>query len=150
MICSDGEKITGLSFVSSLPPHQAHTASPIFEEADEWLDIYFSGKSPGFLPSLKICGTEFQKSVYGIMLTIPFGQVMTYSEIAAVIAGRRGSPGMSAQAVGGASSRNRIALMIPCHRVIGKNGSLTGYAGGLERKRRLLELEGIDTSKLLA
>ena len=78
------------------------------------------------------------------MLEIPFGQVMTYSEIAEIIAKRKRLPGMSAQAVGGAASRNKIALMIPCHRVIGKNGSLTGYAGGLERKRKLIELEGIN------
>ena len=148
-VFSDGENITGLYFTDHLPDNTTSSTqdAPIFAQADEWLNIYFSGRSPDFTPPLKVEGSEFHREVCGIMLTIPFGHVMTYSEIAGLIAQRRGISHMSAQAVGGAASRNRISLMIPCHRVIGAGGNLTGYGGGIERKMKLLELEGIDTRK---
>lgn len=121
---------------------------PLFREAKRWLDSYFSGREPNFLPLLSYDTTPFRRAVYDIMLTIPYGQTMTYGEIAERIAAARGLPKMSAQAVGGAVGHNPIALMIPCHRVVGANGSLTGYAGGIERKLRLLQLEHTDMSCL--
>lgn len=145
-INSDGENITGLYFSDSLTVSYGHIIAeslPIFAQAREWLDIYFSGKGPGFFPPLKIEGSEIQKAVCEVMMTIPFGHTMTYSQVAE----HSGLPRMSARTAGGAASRNRISLMIPCHRVIGKNGSLTGYGGGIWRKKKLLELEGVDTSK---
>ena len=109
-------------------------------------DIYFSGKAPDFTPPLKMDTTPFRKAVWEIMLTIPFGQTMTYGEIADRIAKQRGLAKMSAQAVGGAVGHNSISLIIPCHRVVGTNGSLTGYAGGIEKKVQLLTMEKTDMS----
>lgn len=109
-----------------------------------WLDIYFSGKEPGFTPPLCMQTTQFRKAVWDIILTIPFGETMTYGEIADMIAKQKGMPKMSAQAVGGAVGHNMILLIIPCHRVVGANGSLTGYAGGLQKKIKLLAHEGMD------
>lgn len=121
---------------------------PLLEEAGSWLDIYFSGRNPDFLPPLRYDSTPFRKMVSDIMLTIPYGQTMTYGEIAAEIARKKGIARMSAQAVGGAVGHNPISLMIPCHRVVGASGSLTGYGGGIERKVSLLELEHVDMSHL--
>ena len=114
---------------------------PVLKRTKQWLDLYFSGKEPDFIPPLYLTGTPFQKSVWEILLTIPYGETMTYGEIAAQIAKARKIKRMSAQAVGGAVGKNPISLIIPCHRVIGSDGSLTGYAGGIEKKRTLLELE---------
>ena len=113
----------------------------VFRKTRKWLEIYFSGKEPDFIPPLYLTGTPFQKSVWEMLLTIPYGETMTYGEIAAQIAKARKIKRMSAQAVGGAVGKNPISLIIPCHRVIGSDGSLTGYAGGIEKKRALLELE---------
>lgn len=115
--------------------------SEVFRETRKWLEIYFSGKEPGFLPRLQLTGSSFQKLVWEILLTIPYGETMTYGKIAAKIAKERNIKRMSAQAVGGAVGKNPISLIIPCHRVIGSDGSLTGYAGGIEKKRALLALE---------
>ena len=92
--------------------------------------------------------TEFRRVVWKIMLTIPYGQTMTYGEIADKIAKQEGIDSMSAQAIGGAVSHNSISLIIPCHRVVGTNGSLTGYAGGIDKKVKLLEMEGADMNNL--
>ncbi|OBV29897.1 6-O-methylguanine DNA methyltransferase [Helicobacter sp. CLO-3] len=119
---------------------------PIFERTICWLDIYFSGKAPDFTPPLHMQTTPFRKAVWEIMLGIPFGKTMTYGEIAEKIAKQKGLAKMSAQAVGGAVGHNSISLIIPCHRVVGTNGSLTGYAGGIEKKLRLLTLEKADIS----
>ena len=119
---------------------------PLLSQASRWLDIYFSGKNPPFLPPLRANSTPFRKRVCEIMLTIAYGKTMTYGEIANIIAKEKGLEKMSAQAVGGAVGHNPIAIMIPCHRVVGTNGSLTGYAGGLDRKVKLLTLEGVDIS----
>ncbi|MBR2664607.1 MAG: MGMT family protein, partial [Clostridia bacterium] len=121
---------------------------PIFEETDQWLNIYFSGKAPEFTPKLAMRTTVFRKMVWEIMLGIPFGQTMTYGQIARTAAQRMGIVRMSAQAVGGAVGHNALSLIIPCHRVVGTDGSLTGYAGGIERKIKLLEMEGVNTSAL--
>lgn len=146
-LAGDGEKLTGLWFSgqkyygSTLTGTLAQGRCPAFDQAMRWLDIYFAGKSPDFTPPIAIKTTPFRKAVWEILLTIPFGQTMTYGEIAAKIAAQTGRQHMSAQAVGGAVGHNPISLIIPCHRVIGTNGSLTGYAGGLDRKMRLLTME---------
>ena len=110
---------------------------PIFDETRRWLDLYFAGKKPDFTPLLSPQGTPFQQRVWDILLTIPYGKTMSYGEVT-----RRISPTMSAQAIGGAVGRNPIGIIIPCHRVLGADGSLTGYGGGMVRNRWLLELEG--------
>lgn len=117
---------------------------PVLLQTKRWLDVYFSGKEPDFSISLHLIGTDFQKEVWNILCTIPYGKTMTYGEIAKQIAGKRGILRMSAQAVGGAVGHNKISIIVPCHRVVGANGSLTGYGGGIERKEKLLTLEGID------
>lgn len=131
-------------FGNILPEQTEQRAHPLLADAQRWLDVYFSGREPGFLPPLRYDSTPFRKAVFDIMLTIPYGKTMTYGEIAARIAERRGLSKMSAQAVGGAVGHNPISLMIPCHRVVGTSGSLTGYGGGIARKVRLLELEHAD------
>ena len=110
--------------------------TPVLTEAKHWLSLYFSGKEPDFLPSLHPQGSSFRQAVWNVLLTIPRGQTMTYGEIARRLNVR------SAQAVGGAVGHNPISILIPCHRVVGSDGSLTGYAGGLARKEWLLHLEG--------
>ena len=110
--------------------------TPVLTETVRWLDVYFSGKDPGFLPPLHPQGSPFRQTVWDILLTIPRGQTMTYGEIARRLGVH------SAQAVGGAVGHNPISILIPCHRVVGSDGSLTGYAGGFDRKTRLLQLEG--------
>lgn len=117
---------------------------PVFQETRRWLDVYFSGREPDFLPPLHLMGTAFQKSVWEILLTIPYGKTTTYGEIARKIAARQGKSSMSAQAVGGAVGSNPISILVPCHRVVGKSGNLTGYAGGLDKKVFLLQLEHLD------
>lgn len=114
-----------------------------FKQAKKWLDIYFDGKAPDFTPPLKLSALSFRMSVWDILLTIPYGKTMTYGEIAAVVSKQRGASKMSAQAVGGAVGHNPISLIVPCHRVIGANGNLTGYAGGIHRKKWLLTHEGV-------
>ena len=150
-LASDGEALTGLwfdgqkYFAASLEKEHEERMLPVFDLADKWLNLYFSGTEPGFLPPLLMRTTEFRKTVWEILLSIPYGKTMTYGEIADRIAAGRGLSRMSAQAVGGAVAHNAISLMIPCHRVVGMDGSLTGYAGGLEKKIWLLEME--NTSK---
>lgn len=106
-----------------------------------WLDQYFSGKKPFIIPPIKLEGTEFRKSVWAVLQTIPYGVTTTYGDIGKEIAKQQGKDTMSAQAVGGAVGHNPISIIIPCHRVIGSNGKLTGYAGGMERKKYMLDLE---------
>ncbi len=151
-LASDGEALTGLwfdgqkYFGDTLSKNNSQKGLPIFEQSERWLDIYFSGKAPDFTPLLSMETTLFRKAVWEIMLTIPFGQTMTYKEIADKIAQMKGLSRMSAQAVGGAVGHNSISLIIPCHRVVGTNGSLTGYAGGIDRKMQLLALEKVNIS----
>lgn len=113
----------------------------VLKETKKWLDIYFSGRAPEFTPELQLEGSLFQRAVAEVLLSIPYGATATYGEIAEEAARRSGSARASARAVGGAVGRNSISIIIPCHRVVGAGGKLTGYAGGLERKRRLLALE---------
>ena len=149
-LAGDGEALTGLwfdgqkYFAAALSPEHEEKNLPVFEEVKRWLDVYFSGRAPDFTPPLRMKTTAFRKSVWEILLSIPYGRTMTYGEIAQLIAAQKGLPGMSAQAVGGAVGHNTISLIIPCHRVVGWDGSLTGYAGGIEKKLRLLAMEGAD------
>lgn len=117
---------------------------PLFAKVKRWLDIYFSGQQPQFTVPLHFIGTAFQKEVLELLCTIPYGQTTTYGAIAKQLAAKRGLPQMSAQAVGGAVGHNKISIIVPCHRVVGKNGSLTGYAGGIDKKAELLRLEKTD------
>lgn len=149
---SDGDHLIGLwfdgqkYFADTLDSDCEEKDLLVFRQTDKWLDIYFSGKEPGFTPPINMKTTEFRKSVWKIMLNIPYGNTMTYGEIAEKLAKDTGITRMSAQAVGGAVGHNSISLIIPCHRVVGANGNLTGYAGGIEKKMKLLEMESIDIS----
>ena len=116
----------------------------VFDQTKRWLDLYFSGREPGFTPALNPVGSVFRRAVWEILLKIPYGKTTTYGQIAREIAAARGLAKMSAQAIGGAVGHNEISIIIPCHRVIGAHGSLTGYAGGIDRKIKLLQLEGVD------
>ena len=135
----EGQKYFG----STLSEEWEYKDKDVLKLAKRWLDVYFSGKEPSFMPPLRYDLTPFRKSVCDIMLTIPYGKTMTYGEIASELARQNGITKMSAQAVGGAVGHNPISLMIPCHRVVGTNGNLTGYAGGIDRKVKLLELENV-------
>ena len=147
LLASDGHALTGLwfegqkYFAAKLDPDHEEKKLPVFARTAEWLALYFDGEKPAFIPPLTLKGTPFQKEVWEILLEIPFGQTTTYAEIAAEIARRRGLASMSAQAVGSAVAHNPISLIIPCHRVVGADGSLTGYAGGIEKKEWLLAME---------
>ena len=145
-LASDGMALTGLYFddEKDCPPKtRTHRkARPLFRTVKAWLDLYFSETEPDFMPPLAPAGTTFQQAVWEILKTIPYGETTTYGAIAKQLEKNTGRH-MSAQAVGGAVGRNPISILIPCHRVIGANGSLTGYAGGLDKKEYLLELEGV-------
>lgn len=145
ILMSDGTALTELDFSEGVPEASAvHTQKdlPVFREVCRWLDVYFAGRDPGTLPPLAPHGTAFQQAVWKVLRGIPYGTTTTYGRIAARIAAARGGR-MSAQAVGGAVRCNPISILIPCHRVIGTDGSLTGYAGGLDKKEYLLRLEGV-------
>lgn len=120
---------------------------PVFEETYSWLDRYFSGVNPGPVPSVRFSGSLFQRKVWKILQQIPYGSIMTYGQIADLIATERSISRMSAQAVGGAVGHNPVGIIVPCHRVIGAHGALIGYAGGLDRKEALLQIEGIDLKR---
>lgn len=145
---SDGEYLTGLYFEGSRDEGKhildcEEADLPVFRETCEWLDIYFGGREPDFMPKWKTDNlTPFRKDVQDIMLDIPFGKTIAYNDIAKEIAKKRGIAKMSAQAVGGAVGWNPICIIIPCHRVVGADGSLTGYGGGIKNKVALLDLEG--------
>ena len=148
IMASNGISLTGLwfdgqkYFAQTLSEPYEEKLLPVFEETIKWLDIYFSGEIPDFTPELSVQSTPFRKAVWDILLKIPYGQTMTYGEITESLAHQMGKKKMSAQAVGGAVGHNPISIIIPCHRVVGADGSLTGYAGGIDRKKFLLELEG--------
>lgn len=131
-------------FANGLGTDYTEKEVSVLNQAKHWLDIYFSGKEPDFSVPLSLNGSQFQKEVWDILMTIPYGKTMTYGEIAKMIAERRNLKRMSAQAVGGAVGHNKISIIVPCHRVVGGNGSLTGYAGGIDKKVALLKLENAD------
>jgi methylated-DNA-[protein]-cysteine S-methyltransferase len=143
-LASDGEALTGLWFdgqkhyAETLTPGATEASLPVFDLTCRWLEIYFSGREPDFTPPLRLRGTDFQRRVWEQLRRIPYGQTAAYAQIAAAV----GNPG-AARAAGAAVSRNPVSLIVPCHRVLGADGSLTGYAGGPERKRALLALEGV-------
>ena len=147
VIASDGTAITGLWLVGQrhfdieLEGCITDKDLPIFDEVSHWLDIYFTGNNPGEIPAVRMNGTLFQLEVWQILQTIPYGKLITYREIAELIAKKRGIAKMSARAVGNAVGRNPISILVPCHRVVGSDGKMTGYAGGMERKVKLLKLE---------
>lgn len=149
VLVSDGEGLCGVYFVGQ--KYDRAGVDDVIEQEDEylldakrWLDIYFQGKVPDFLPNLHMIGSEFQMEVWSQLLQIPYGQTTTYGSIASHCKKEH----MSAQAVGGAVGRNKISIIVPCHRVIGSNGSLTGYASGLDKKKQLLRLEGIKNKEI--
>lgn len=153
-LASNGNELIGLWFEgqkyfgSTLNGEYKQKSLPVFEQTAKWLDVYFSGKNPDFTPPLFLSSTLFRNEVWKILLTIPYGKIMTYGEIAKLMAENRGVEKMSAQSVGGAVGHNPISIIVPCHRVVGTDGSLTGYAGGVDIKEKLLKFENVDMSKL--
>lgn len=147
LLASDGEALIGLWFAGQRyharglsEDHKEHPV-PVLEEAAVWLSDYFAGRIPENAPLLRPRRSAFQREVWALLCEIPYGQTVTYGDLAKKLALRRGDTRFSAQAVGGAVGRNPVSLLIPCHRVVGACGALTGYAGGLNRKRALLALE---------
>ncbi len=140
----DGEKY----YANNLNSDHKEMEHSTFEKVKLWLDVYFSGKEPDFTPPIHMIGSDFRIDVWKILCQIPYGKTMTYGKIADIIAKQRGLSQMSAQAIGGAVGHNEISIIIPCHRVVGTNGSLTGYAGGIDKKIKLLSLEGVNVEKL--
>ena len=136
----DGEKY----FADGLDPEHTAQETLILREAKRWVDVYFSRQEPNFTPPLHPIGSPFRQEVWELLLQIPYGQTTTYGALAKQLAEKHGLPRMSAQAVGGAVGHNEISIIIPCHRVVGTNGSLTGYAGGIDKKVKLLTLEKVD------
>lgn len=154
LLAADEVGLTGLWFEGqkyfALQLDKAHEEReiPLFAEVKRWLDTYFSGKAPNTAVPLHFTGTDFQNEVWEILTAIPYGQTITYGQIAQRLAAQRGTAHISAQAVGGAVGHNGISIIVPCHRVVGAKGALTGYAGGIEKKRALLTLEGVDVTAL--
>lgn len=150
-LCSDAKNLVGLwlegqkYFADTVKSEMLEDNElQVFKDAKNWLDRYFSGEKPGINElSLAPIGNEFRQEVWKILCEIPYGEVITYGDIAKKIAKKRGLASMSAQAVGGAVGHNPISIIIPCHRVVGSNGSLTGYAGGIENKVKLLQHENV-------
>jgi len=150
LLASDGAGLTGLwfdgqkYFAGGLKEDHEEKELPVFDSARRWLDIYFAGREPDFMPRIHLAGTAFQCGVWEIMRRIPYGRTTTYGTIARIFAAQKGVSKMSAHAVGGAVAHNRISILIPCHRVISSDGNLTGYAGGIDKKIKLLTLEGVN------
>ena len=150
LLAADETGLTGLwfegekYFANNLPQKHIRQETPILSETKRWLDIYFTGKEPDFMPPLHPIGSGFRQAVWKLLLDIPYGQTTTYGQLARCLAVQMGRDHMSAQAVGGAVGHNEISIIIPCHRVVGSSGSLTGYAGGIDKKVKLLELERTD------
>ena len=146
LLAADEQGLTGLwfdgakYFAANLPEEYEEKSTPILDEAARWLDLYFAGRQPAFTPPLHLVGSDFRRRVWKRLLDIPYGQTVTYGALL--------GKGMSAQAVGGAVGHNPISIIVPCHRVVGVNGSLTGYAGGIDKKIHLLALEGVDVGRL--
>lgn len=153
LLAADEEGLTGLwfegqkYFANGLPADAAEGENAVLAKAKRWLDIYFSGREPDFTPPLHPAGSAFRQEVWALLRKIPYGQTTTYGALAAQLAAAHGGKTVSAQAVGGAVGHNAVSIIIPCHRVVGASGSLTGYAGGIDKKVRLLELERADISR---
>ena len=147
LLAADDTGLTGLwfegqkYFARTLDAVHQEQETAVLSEARRWLDVYFGGQEPDFTPPLHPAGSAFQQKVWALLRRIPYGQTTTYGALARQLAAERGLSRMSAQAVGGAVGHNVISIIIPCHRVVGTNGSLTGYAGGIDKKAALLRLE---------
>ena len=145
LLSADEVGLTGLWFdggryyAETLPEEHVERETPILMDTKRWLDVYFTGREPDFTPPLHPAGSPFRQAVWQLLLEIPYGQTTTYGALL--------GDGASARAVGGAVGRNPISIIVPCHRVIGADGSLTGYAGGMDRKIRLLALERQETKR---
>lgn len=154
LLAADEIGLTGLwfrdgkYFADMLDPDHTERETPVLQQAKRWLDVYFSGQEPDFTPPLHPVGSPFRQEVWALLLQIPYGQTTTYGELAKQIAAKHGLARMSAQAVGGAVGHNEISIIIPCHRVVGTSGSLTGYAGGMDKKVKLLTLEKVCMERL--
>lgn len=150
LLAADDVGLTGLWFEGQkyfalyLDKEHEEREISLFADVKRWLTIYFAGNKPDFTIPLHLIGTDFQKEVWQILCSIPYGKTLTYGEIAKQLAAKRGLTRMSAQAVGGAVGHNEISIIVPCHRVVGAHGNLAGYAGGLDKKIQLLALEGAD------
>ena len=153
LLAADDAGLTGLWFEGSkyfaaeLPKEHTEQDTPVLLKTTQWLDVYFAGKEPDFTPPLHLIGSDFRQAVWNILLSIPYGRTITYGQIAKQLAKNTGKDKISAQAVGGAVGHNPISIIVPCHRVVGTNGSLTGYAGSLDKKIALLKLEKTDTAR---
>lgn len=149
IMAEDNNRLTGLGFENQKYEDKIYLCndeeqnSTVFDLTRKWLDMYFRGEIPDFTPPLWMVGTDFRLAVWKILKEIPYGHTITYGDIAKKIAEQKGIRTMSAQAIGGAVGHNPISIIVPCHRVVGSHGSLTGYAGGLDKKKKLLEIEGI-------
>lgn len=147
LIAADNQGLIGLWFVNqkyfadNLDPCHLEQETKVLKDTKRWLDIYFSGRVPNFQLPLHFTGTAFQNEVWKQLLEIPYGNTTTYQEISDIITKKLGKKSMSAQAIGGAVGKNKISIIVPCHRVVGTNGNLTGYAGGINKKIALLKLE---------
>jgi methylated-DNA-[protein]-cysteine S-methyltransferase len=154
LLAADDSGLTGLwfegqrHFALNLDEEHEERETPLLTTTKQWLDTYFSGSEPGFTVPVHLTGTAFQNEVWELLCTIPYGHTATYGEIAEKVAAKRGVRSMSPRAIGSAVGRNQISIIVPCHRVVGASGSLTGYSGGVDRKMRLLRLEHADTSSL--
>ena len=152
LLAADEEGLTGLwfetqkYFAAKLAPEHEEKMTPALDAACRWLDVYFSGREPDFTPKLHLVGSDFRQAVWALLRKIPYGQTTTYGALAGQMAEQSGKR-VSAQAVGGAVGHNPVSLIVPCHRVVGSGGSLTGYAGGVEKKMRLLTLENSGAAK---
>lgn len=154
LLAADEQGLTGLWFegqkyyAQGLDPNCKERENLLFTKVKHWLDVYFSGQEPTITIPLHFIGTDFQKEVWEILCSIPYGSYITYKQIANHFAAKRGLKYMSAQSIGGAVGHNKISIIVPCHRIVGTNGSLTGYAGGLDKKYALLSLENANLNPL--
>lgn len=145
LLAADEEGMTGVwfeaqrYFAAKLPPENEEGTTPVLGDACRWLDVYFSGREPDFTPKLHLIGSDFRQAVWALLLQIPYGQTTTYGALAKQLAEINGGKRVSAQAVGGAVGHNPVSIIVPCHRVVGSDGSLTGYAGGIEKKDTLAD-----------
>ncbi|MCF1616867.1 methylated-DNA--[protein]-cysteine S-methyltransferase [Tetragenococcus koreensis] len=143
VLTSDGENLTGLWFEnrSTIQESWQEKELPIFTETQSWLQEYFTGKDPAWMLPVKPEGTDYRKNVWKALLEVPYGETTSYKDIAQMVDAASPDRKTSARAVGGAVGKNPISIIIPCHRIIGSDGDLTGYGGGIDRKIKLLELE---------
>lgn len=154
LLACSSEGLTGVwfedqkYFAAGLAPEHVELDTEDLACTRQWLDVYFSGREPDFFPRLHLEGTPFQRTVWELLRHIPYGTLTTYGTLARDMARAMGRIHMSAQAVGSAVGHNPVSILVPCHRVVGTGGNLTGYAGGLDRKARLLALEGVDPERL--